>query len=88
MTTNITPFAFGDNMVRVHMDENGEPWFVAKDVARALGYSENSINQLANLFRHVPEEWAALNPRPVPYSNAAACRSPTGWRISGGSRGE
>ena len=36
MTTNITPFAFGDNMVRVHMDENGEPWFVAKDVCGVL----------------------------------------------------
>lgn len=32
----LTPFAFGDNMVRVRMDENGNPWFVAKDVCRVL----------------------------------------------------
>ena len=34
---NITPFAFGDNMVRVQKDEDGNPWFVAKDVCRVLG---------------------------------------------------
>lgn len=32
----LTPFAFGDNMVRVRMDKNGNPWFVAKDVAAIL----------------------------------------------------
>mgnify|MGYP000035947298 FL=1 len=32
----LVPFAFGDNMVRVHMDENGNPWWVAKDVCRVL----------------------------------------------------
>lgn len=29
-------FAFGDNLVRVRMDENGNPWFVVKDVAAVL----------------------------------------------------
>lgn len=33
---NLTPFAFDDSLVRVHMDENGNPWFVAKDVCRVL----------------------------------------------------
>ena len=33
----MVPFAFGDNMVRVRMDENGNPWWVAKDVAVILG---------------------------------------------------
>lgn len=32
----LTPFCFGDNLVRVVEDDNGEPWFVAKDVAKAL----------------------------------------------------
>lgn len=40
MQTEITPFAFGENLVRVHLDENNEPWFVAKDVATILGYRD------------------------------------------------
>lgn len=32
----ITPFAFDDALVRVHMDEDGNPWFVAKDVCGVL----------------------------------------------------
>lgn len=38
--TNITPFAFGENLVRAMNDENGDPWFVAKDVAIILGYRD------------------------------------------------
>ncbi|MFV0422266.1 BRO family protein [Oleidesulfovibrio sp.] len=34
--SSITPFAFGDNMVRVHTDADGELWFVAKDVCQVL----------------------------------------------------
>lgn len=37
----LTPFAFGDNMLRVRMDENGNPWFVAKDVCRVLDITNN-----------------------------------------------
>ena len=35
----IMPFMFGENVVRVITDGNGEPWFVAKDVAKALFYA-------------------------------------------------
>lgn len=35
-STQLTPFCFGDNLVRVVEDENGEPWFVAKDVCKVL----------------------------------------------------
>jgi anti-repressor protein len=31
-------FNFNGNEVRVSKDQNGEPWFVAKDVADILGY--------------------------------------------------
>ncbi|GAA3721235.1 phage antirepressor Ant [Oceanisphaera sediminis] len=31
-------FSFGNSQVRV-IEQNGEPWFVAKDVAEALGYA-------------------------------------------------
>lgn len=36
---SITPFAYGDQPVRV-VTIDGEPWFVAADVARILGHSE------------------------------------------------
>lgn len=38
METGITPFAYGDQQVRV-VTRDGEPWFVAADIAKALGYS-------------------------------------------------
>lgn len=41
MENSITPFAFGDNMIRVHQDENGNPWFVARDVCRVLEIENN-----------------------------------------------
>ena len=37
----LTPFCFGDNLVRVHMDENGNPWWVAKDVCQVLDIANN-----------------------------------------------
>lgn len=40
MNNQLTPFAFGEKLVRVQMDENGDPWFVAKDVAVILGYRD------------------------------------------------
>ncbi len=41
MNTGITPYIFQDEMVRVHQDNNGEPWFVAKDVCRVLGIANH-----------------------------------------------
>jgi len=38
--SELTPFAFDGTDVRVITDESGEPWFVAADVARILGYRE------------------------------------------------
>lgn len=42
MKNNIIPFQFRQAAIRVIQDENGEPFFVAKDVAKALGYSNTS----------------------------------------------
>ena len=38
--------------ILTQIDENGEPWFCAKDVCDALGYkkSRNAVNQLVNPF--------------------------------------
>ena len=53
MHSNVLSFAFEDKLVRTIMDDGGEPWFVAKDVALALGYQWNGASRIA----HVPEEW-------------------------------
>lgn len=38
--SNIIPFDFNSHAVRVVTDDDGEPWFVAMDVAEVLGYSD------------------------------------------------
>lgn len=47
--------------VRIIM-RDGEPWFVAKDVAAALEYPESSLNQMNNLLHAVPDIWKGHNP--------------------------
>lgn len=37
--SNVIPFDFNSHAVRV-IDDNGEPWFVAMDVAEVLGYTD------------------------------------------------
>lgn len=44
--------------VRV-VDVNGEPWFVAKDVLRALGYAEEYNPSRA--MQTIPEEWKGVH---------------------------
>lgn len=51
-------FNNGNFSVRT-IEDNGEIWFVAKDVAQALDYSGASLNQVNNLFASVPDIWAA-----------------------------
>lgn len=44
--------------VRTTTDADGTVWFVAKDIAEALEYSESTINSnISNLFAAVPEVW-------------------------------
>lgn len=49
MNAGITPYVFEDNLVRVHQDENGDPWFVAKDVCNVLGL-QNSRDTLKKVL--------------------------------------
>ena len=42
---------------------DGEPWFVAKDVAKALGYTSTNMTQI---FQAVPAEWKGRNPIATP----------------------
>ncbi|MGH8347746.1 MAG: BRO-N domain-containing protein [Pseudomonas sp.] len=41
-TQAATPFSFHGLLIRVIDDGTGEPWFIAKDVAEALGYANTS----------------------------------------------
>ena len=47
MANEITTFNFDDQDVRIIVDENSNPWFCAKDVCKALGYSKpsNAVSQ-------------------------------------------
>lgn len=57
-STAITPFNFNTNAVRVVM-RDGDPWFSAKDVMTALGYSGHSAP--AKVCDHIPEDWKGVN---------------------------
>lgn len=54
----VTSWSFGDNLVRTVKGSDGEPWFVGRDVAVALGYQkpENAI------AAHVDEDDKADTP--------------------------
>lgn len=54
--TRIIPFDFESRQVRIVQDDNGEPLFVAKDVAEALGYVWNGAARI----EHVPAEWRGV----------------------------
>ncbi|WP_320043203.1 BRO family protein [uncultured Desulfobacter sp.] len=42
INNEVTPFCFGDNLVRVIRDEAGDPWWVAKDVCDVLTLNDVS----------------------------------------------
>ncbi|MEX5462501.1 Bro-N domain-containing protein, partial [Pseudomonas aeruginosa] len=37
---NLIPYDFNSKQVQVLVDENGEPWFIAMEIAEILGYSD------------------------------------------------
>ena len=61
MENSLQIFSFEDKSGRFVMAD-GEPWFVARDAAEALGYPESSLVQVTNLFGHIPGEWRGLKP--------------------------
>jgi prophage antirepressor-like protein len=56
MNNELAIFRYHGDTVRVVRDEQGEPWWVAKDVAESLGYIWNGAPRVA----HVPEEWRGV----------------------------
>jgi prophage antirepressor-like protein len=54
--SDLIPFQFENNQVRV-VSTSDEPWFVAKDVAVALGYTWKGP---ADNLGHIPEQWKGV----------------------------
>lgn len=65
MTTELAVFQYQTADVRVVQDDQGEPWWVAKDVAEALGYAEGS--NASRVFSNVPDEWKGVKQIHTPY---------------------
>jgi prophage antirepressor-like protein len=59
---DLVNFTYEGRKVRTFI-KNGDPQWVAKDVAEVLGYPETS--NPARLFAHVPEEWKGRYPIPT-----------------------
>lgn len=55
MSTEVIPFDYAGNPIRVLTDEQGEPWFVAKDVCDVLG-----LTWSGNRISNVPAEWRGM----------------------------
>ena len=51
MSTQLTPFEFQSRQLRVQADEQGNPWFLAKDVCDILGY----VNSRDAVKKHCKE---------------------------------
>lgn len=66
MTNNLKIFSHGNISVRTLTDEHSNIWFVAKDVAKALDYSEATISNMEKTIAHVPEVWKGRYPIPTP----------------------
>jgi prophage antirepressor-like protein len=59
---------FNNNTVRVLADEQGEPWFVASDVAKVLGYGQpdkaiRTHCKCPKLLRPADSPGLSINPR-------------------------
>lgn len=59
-------FSYNGFSIRNVKDNDGKIWFVAKDIAQKLGYSEESIATPGKLFGNVPEIWKDRKRIPTP----------------------
>lgn len=57
--SDLVSFSFNTLLVRT-VEDGDQVWFVAKDVAAALEYSEDS--NASRLFSSVPDEWKGVKP--------------------------
>ena len=65
--SNIQLYSNEDFRVRTTQDADGTVWFVGKDIAQALDYSETTVNNAINaLMQSVPEIWKGKKPIMTP----------------------
>ena len=64
MSNTLQVYSNEDFRVRTTQDADGTVWFVGKDIAEALEYSEES--NPARLFGNVPEIWKGVKPFHTP----------------------
>lgn len=57
--SNLVSFSFNTLSVRT-VEDGAQVWFVAKDIAAALEYSEDS--NASRLFASIPDEWKGVKP--------------------------
>ena len=57
-TNSAIPFNFNGSEIRVITDDNGDPWFVAREVAEALGYAkpENAVSRHCKAATTTPKQ--------------------------------
>ena len=59
MTNTLQVYSNENFRVRTTQDADGTVWFVARDIAEALEYSDASIDSVNKLMSIVPEIWSA-----------------------------
>ena len=57
MKNSIQLYTNAEFTVRTTTDADGTVWFVAKDIAQALEYSDATISNMDKTIAHVPEVW-------------------------------
>jgi prophage antirepressor-like protein len=64
MNSEIIANEFENSEIRTLLID-GEPWFVAKDIAIALNYPKSSISTIGKLLKKIPDEWRDRKPIPT-----------------------
>lgn len=59
-------FGYSEKQLRTHIDENNDPWFVAKDVFNILGLTWKGSNPS---LKGIPEEWRGVCYYETPLEN-------------------
>lgn len=79
--SSVIPFDFDGAAIRVITDKLGDPWFVARDVADALGYSkpENAVARHCKAATTTPKQgggFMTIIPERDLYQRRHLCRRP------------
>lgn len=77
MTMQVLPYVFQEQLVRARLDEQDNPWFVAKDVCAVLDIQDH-IRLLSNWM--TTKGVGVLYPPPVECRNSRLSPSPASTR--------